>query len=124
MLVVVCVLMLAVTAFGVVGLTAYWVTQRRQHIGMRRALGARRIDIFRLFQTENLLITVAGSGVGVIAGLACNLWLLSRLDGLQRMSPTYICIIAVIVIALCQIAVLWPALRAAAIPPAEAIRDL
>ncbi len=107
-----------------VGLTAYWVTQRRQYIGMRRALGARRIDIYRLFQAENLLIAAAGSGVGGIAALACNLWLLNRLDGLQRMSPTYICVMAVIVIALCQIAVFWPALRAAAIPPAQAIRDL
>jgi putative ABC transport system permease protein len=124
MLLVVCVLMLAVTAFGVVGLTVYWVTQRRQYIGMRRALGARRIDIFRYFQAENLLIATAGSCVGVIAGLACNLWLLNRLDGLQRMSPAYSCAMAVIVVVLCQIAVLWPAFRAAAIPPAQAIRNL
>jgi putative ABC transport system permease protein len=124
MLVVVCVLMLAVTGFGVVGLTAYWVTQRRHYIGMRRALGARRSDIFKHFQAENLLIAASGSCVGIIAGLACNVWLLNKLDGLQRMSPAYICVVALFVIALCQIAVLWPALRAAAIPPAQAIRNL
>jgi putative ABC transport system permease protein len=62
--------------------------------------------------------------VGIVAGLACNLWLLSKLDGLQRMSPAYICIVAIIVIVLCQFAVLWPAFRAAAIPPAQAIRNL
>jgi putative ABC transport system permease protein len=124
MLGVVCVLMLSVTAFGVIGLTAYWVTQRRQHIGMRRALGARRLDIFKQFHAENLLIATVGSLVGIIAGSACNLWLLNRLDGLQRMSLAYICIAAIIVIVLCQIAVLWPAFRAAAIPPAQAIRNL
>jgi putative ABC transport system permease protein len=124
MLVVVCILMLSVTAFGVVGLTAYWVTQRRQYIGMRRALGARRIDIFKHFQAENLLIAAAGSLVGIVAGLACNVWLLTKLDGLQRMSPAYICMVAIIVVVLCQFAVLWPALRAAAIPPAQAIRNL
>jgi putative ABC transport system permease protein len=91
---------------------------------MRRALGARRIDIFRLFHTENLLIATAGSVVGIIAGIACNLCLLNKLDGLQRMSSAYICIVAIIVVVLCQLAVLWPALRAAAIPPAQAIRDL
>jgi putative ABC transport system permease protein len=121
---VVCVLMLSVTAFGVIGLTTYWVTQRRQHIGMRRALGARRVDIFKQFQAENLLIASAGCLVGIVAGLAGNLWLLSKLDGLQRMSPSYICIVAIIVIVLCQFAVLWPAFRAAAIPPAQAIRNL
>ncbi len=123
MLVVVCVLMLAVTAFGVVGLTAYWVTQRRQYIGMRRALGARRIDILKYFHAENLLIATAGSLVGVAAGLACNVWLLNKLDGLQRMTLAYICAVALIVVVLCQAAVLWPALRAAAIPPAQAIRN-
>jgi putative ABC transport system permease protein len=124
MLIVVCVLMLAVTGFGVVGLTAYWVTQRRQYIGMRRALGARRIDIFKHFQAENLLIGAAGSCVGIVAGLACNVWLLTKLDGLQRMSPAYICIVALVVVVLCQVAALWPALRAAAIPPAQAIRNI
>ena len=51
----------------------YWVGQRRRYIGMRRALGARRIDILRYFQTENLLI--AGSGVllgGILLGLGGN----------------------------------------------------
>jgi putative ABC transport system permease protein len=124
MLAVVCVLMLSVTAFGVIGLTAYWVTQRRQHIGMRRALGARRIDILKYFHAENLIIAAAGSFVGIGTGLASNLWLLNKLDGLQRMSLAYICIVAIIVIVLCQIAVLWPALRAGAIPPAQAIRNL
>lgn len=124
MLLVVCVLMLAVTAFGVIGLTAYWVTQRRQYIGMRRALGARRIDIFKYFQAENLLIATIGSAVGIVAGLAGNVWLLNKLDGLQRMSPTYICTVAIFVILLCQLAVVWPALRAAQIPPARAIRNL
>lgn len=124
MLAVVSVLMLSVTASGVIGMTAYWVTQRRQNIGMRRALGARRIEIFKQFHAENLLIAAAGSLVGIVAGLACNLWLLNKLDGLRRMNFGYICIVAIIVIVLCQFAVLWPAFRAAAIPPAQAIRDL
>jgi putative ABC transport system permease protein len=124
MLAVVCILMLSVTAFGVIGLTAYWVTQRRQQIGMRRALGARRIDIYRQFHVENLVIACAGSFVGIVAGSACNLWLLNKLDGLQRMNLAYICFVALIVIILCQIAALWPAFRAAAIPPAQAIRNL
>jgi ABC-type lipoprotein release transport system permease subunit len=40
------------------------------------------------------------------------------------MTSAYICVVAFIVIVVCQVAVLRPALRAAAIPPAQAIRNL
>jgi putative ABC transport system permease protein len=120
---VLCTLLLTVTACGIVGLVLYWVTQRRRQIGMRRALGARRADILRYFHLENLLIAGAGAVVGIALGLAGNTWLAAIL-ALERMSAGYICFGAVIVLALSQAAVLWPALRAAAIPPAAAIRDL
>jgi putative ABC transport system permease protein len=121
MLAVVSALLLAVTAVGVVGLTAYWVTQRRRQIGMRRALGARKADILAYFHTENLLIVGAGCSVGIALGLLINTELASSLE-MARMSVGYICIGALIVLVLCQAAVLWPALRAASIPPAVATR--
>jgi putative ABC transport system permease protein len=121
MLAVVSTLLLAVTAFGVVGLTAYWVTQRRRQIGMRRALGARRVDILSYFHTENLLIVAAGCVLGIGLGLGVNTLLASSLE-MMRMSVGYICLGALIVLVLCQAAVLWPALRAASIAPAVATR--
>jgi putative ABC transport system permease protein len=120
---VLCGLLLTVTACGIVGLVLYWVAQRRRQIGMRRALGARRVDILRYFQVENLLIAGTGAALGIAIGLAGNTWLATTLI-LTRMSPVFIMLGAVIVLALSQAAVLWPALRAAAIPPAAAIRDL
>jgi putative ABC transport system permease protein len=123
MLGVLCALLLTVTACGIVGLVLYWVSQRRRHIGMRRALGARRVDILRYFHLENLMIAGAGALLGIVVGLAGNTWLASTL-ALTRMSAGYICTGTLIVLALSQAAVLWPALRAAAIPPAAAIRDL
>ena len=83
----VCGLLLAVTAFGMIGLTLYWVAQRRRQIGMRRALGARRIDILLYFQTENLLIAGCGCILGIALGLPLNAWLLMRVEGLTRMNP-------------------------------------
>jgi putative ABC transport system permease protein len=121
MLGVVSALMLAVTAFGVVGLTAYRVAQRRRQIGMRRALGARKADILAYFHIENLLIVGMGCILGIAAGLALNMGLASSLE-ITRMSLSYICLGALIVLALCQAAVAWPALRAASIPPAVATR--
>jgi putative ABC transport system permease protein len=118
-----CGLLLTVTGCGIVGLALFWVAQRRRQIGMRRALGARRLDIARYFHIENLLIAGTGAVVGIAVGLAGNTWLAATL-ALTRMSAGYICVGALIVLALSQAAVLWPALRAAAIPPAAAIRDL
>jgi putative ABC transport system permease protein len=121
MLGVVSALLLVVTGFGVVGLTAYWVTQRRRQIGMRRALGARRLDILAYFHTENLLIVGVGCVLGIGLGLAINTGLASSFE-MTRMSVGYICLGALIVLVLCQAAVMWPAWRAASIPPAVATR--
>jgi putative ABC transport system permease protein len=123
LLAILCAILLAVTIFGIVGLTTYWVGQRRRYIGMRRALGARRIDILRYFHTENLLIAGSGVLLGILLGLGGNLWLASHLE-LGRMSVGYVCVGAVIIMAISQAAVFFPAMRAAWISPTEAIRAL
>jgi putative ABC transport system permease protein len=119
----VCALLLAITALGTIGLTMYWVNQRRRQIGMRRALGARRVDILRYFQIENLLIAGTGALLGIAGGLGANLWMATHM-GTTRMSPMYIVIGAAIVLVLTQLAVLWPAYRAASVPPSLATRGL
>lgn len=119
----VCGLLLTVTAFGIVGLTTYWVAQRRRQIGVRRALGARRVDILRYFQTENLLIAGAGGVVGIILALAGNLWLVTNLQ-MARMGIGYVLAGAMIVLGLSQAAAVFPAMRAASLPPAMATRNV
>jgi putative ABC transport system permease protein len=118
---VVCAALLAVTAFGIVGLTSYWVAQRRRQIGIRRALGATRNAIIQYFQTENLLIAGAGAAIGVALAVSVNLWMVSAF-AMQRLNTGYTLIGAVVVMLLGQAAVLWPALKAASIPPALATR--
>jgi putative ABC transport system permease protein len=120
-LTVVCALMLAIAGLGVIALTTYWVAQRRRQIGMRRALGASWRDILAYFHTENLLIAGAGAAIGVAVGYAGNLWLVAN-QGIARMGLGYLCIAAAAVLGLSQLAVLWPALRAAALSPVAAIR--
>jgi len=118
---VVCAALLAVTAFGIVGLTSYWVAQRRRQIGIRRALGATRNAIVQYFQTENLLIAGAGAAVGVALAVSLNLWMVNAF-AMQRLNTSYALIGAIVVLLLGQAAVLWPALKAASIPPALATR--
>jgi putative ABC transport system permease protein len=120
-LAVVCASLLAVTSFGIVGLTSYWVAQRRRQIGIRRALGATRNAIIQYFQTENLLIAGAGAAIGVALALSLNLWMVNAF-AMQRLNTSYALIGAIVVLLLGQAAVLWPAFKAASIPPALATR--
>jgi putative ABC transport system permease protein len=120
---VVCASLLLVTAFGIVGLTSYWVAQRRRQIGIRRALGATRNAIIRYFQTENLLIATSGAALGVAMAIALNLWMVSSFE-MERLHSIYAFAGAAVVLLLGQAAVLWPALRAASIPPALATRGV
>jgi putative ABC transport system permease protein len=113
--------LLAVTAFGIVGLTSFWVTQRRRQIGVRRALGATRRAILAYFQTENGIIAIAGAAVGAALAVGLNLWMVTAME-MQRLNPIYVVCGAVAVVLLGQFAVLWPALRAASTPPALATR--
>jgi putative ABC transport system permease protein len=118
---VVCAALVAVTAFGIVGLTSYWVAQRRRQIGIRRALGATKRAIVSYFQTENLLIAAGAAVVGVALAISLNLWMVAAFQ-MERLNIGYALAGAVVVVLLGQASVLWPALRAASIPPALATK--
>ncbi|UPG86965.1 ABC transporter permease [Luteibacter aegosomatis] len=120
-LVATCVALLVITALGIVGLASFWVAQRRRHIGVRRALGARRVDILRYFQTENFLLATFGIALGVVLAYGISLFLMWH-DELPRLPVGYIAAGAVTLWVLGQLAVLSPALRAASVPPVVATR--
>ncbi|TAN06246.1 MAG: FtsX-like permease family protein [Rhodanobacteraceae bacterium] len=123
MLVLVCVVMLAVTAFGIVGLTSFWVSQRRRQIGIRRAVGATRAHIMQYFQTENFLLSTAGVVIGMIVAYGINLYLMQHYQ-LTRLPWYYLPASAIALWVLGQLAVLGPALRAANVPPVVATRGV
>jgi len=122
MLITVSVLLMMVTASGIVGMASLWVTQRRKQIGVRRALGARKFDILRYFVTENLMITSTGIVGGLLGALALNQLLVSRLE-MARLPAEYMVIGAAAFWALGIAAVYGPAWRAASISPALATRS-
>ncbi len=122
MLIVVSVLLLLITCSGIVGMASLWVTQRRKQIGVRRALGARKIDILRYFITENLMITSGGVFGGVLLGLSLNHLLVTKLE-MARLPVHYLVGGAVVFWALGILAAYGPAWRAASISPATATRS-
>jgi putative ABC transport system permease protein len=117
------VVLLAITAAGIVGLTSFWVGQRRRQIGIRRALGATRHDILHYFLTENLLIGTGGVVVGVLLALGLNLWLILHFQ-MARLPIAYLGLGVVLLLLLGQGATLAPALRASRVPPVEATRSV
>jgi putative ABC transport system permease protein len=61
--------------------------------------------------------------LGVVLAIALNLWMAGKFE-IARLEIGYTLVAAVLVMLLGQIAVLWPALRAAAISPVVAIRNV
>ena len=120
---VISIVLLAITAAGIVGLTSFWVGQRRKQIGVRRALGATRNDILGYFLTENFMISLAGVALGTVLALAFNLWMFTRF-GMDRMSMAYIGVGVLVLLLLGQGAVLAPAMRASRVSPIEATRTV
>jgi putative ABC transport system permease protein len=117
------VVLLAITAAGIVGLTSFWVGQRRKQIGVRRALGATRGDILSYFLTENLLIGIGGVLAGVVLAFGINLWMVSQFET-ARLSLAYVASGVALLLLLGQGAVLAPAVRASHVPPVEATRSV
>ncbi|XUP36707.1 FtsX-like permease family protein (plasmid) [Xanthomonas axonopodis pv. vasculorum] len=118
----VCIALLIVTALGIVGLVSFWVEQRTKQIGIRRALGATRSQILRYFQIENFLLASIGIVLGMLLAYSINVWLMARYE-LPRLPLIYLPIGALLLWMLGQVAVFWPARRAAVVPPAVATRS-
>jgi putative ABC transport system permease protein len=123
LLVAVCIALLVVTALGIVGLASFWVQQRTKQIGVRRALGATRTQILRYFQTENFLLATIGIVLGMLLAYAINQLLMGKYE-LPRLPLLYLPVGAMVLWLLGQIAVYWPARRAASVPPALATRSV
>jgi putative ABC transport system permease protein len=118
---VISVLMVMITAFGIVGLASFTVNQRTRQIGTRRALGAKKRDILRYFLVENVMLTSIGVVMGSALAYGIHLFLFSIMH-IPKMSFALIPAGIVVLYILGFVAVIGPALRATAVAPAVASR--
>ena len=119
---VIIVLLLSVTSIGIVGMTSFAVTKRTRQIGTRRALGATRLAIVRLFLVENGLITTMGVALGLVLAYSINVMIVSNADDASPLSANLALAGLALLFVTGLAATLFPALRAARIPPAVASR--
>jgi putative ABC transport system permease protein len=108
---------------GVYGVVAYGVHQRRREIGIRIALGATGGRVLAMILSQGLRLVVAGVLLGTAAALGLTRLLQAMLYGVGPRDPiTFIAVPASLILAAAA-ACAFPARRAAAVDPVEAIRS-
>ncbi|MFA6928841.1 MAG: ABC transporter permease [Lentisphaeria bacterium] len=113
---------LLVGGIGIMNIMLASVTERTREIGIRRALGATRADIILQFLTEALLLSLAGGVIGVGLGVSVPA-VVSHFAGLTTIVKMDSLILAfTISVLIGMIFGIYPAFRAAALSPIEALR--
>jgi lipoprotein-releasing system permease protein len=142
MMAVILLLIVAVAAFNLVAMLMMVVTDKRTDVAILRTLGARPGEIARMFLTQGLVIGWFGVLAGVAAGVLiarhvaeiapllervfgfrimdADVYYISRIPSVLEWSD--VSLIAIVALVLTALATLYPARRAALIPPAEALR--
>jgi putative ABC transport system permease protein len=113
---------LLVGGIGIMNIMLASVTERTREIGIRRAVGAKRRQIVGQFLVETVVLSTAGGVNGILLGLLIP-WVITRFAGLPTVvTPLSILVSLGISMAVGVVFGLYPAVRAAALDPIEALR--
>jgi putative ABC transport system permease protein len=114
---------LFLAAIGIYGVLSFYVTQRREEIGTRMALGAQRGDILRLILGHAGKLIAAGLAGGLIITLAATRALQSLLFGTKPYDgPTLLAVCAVLAM-VALLACSFPVFRATRVDPQVVLRN-
>jgi putative ABC transport system permease protein len=113
---------LLLSAMGIYGVIAYSVAQRTREVGVRVALGAKRLDVLRLVIAQGMKLTLLGIAIGMSAALGLTQLMRSLLFGLSATDPLTFVAIAILLTFVALIACWIPARRAVKVDPMVAIR--
>jgi ABC-type antimicrobial peptide transport system permease subunit len=115
-------LALVIAAVGLYSVVAYSVSQRTHEIGVRMALGAQRPDVVRLVVVDGVRVVAVGVLLGALGALAAGRWAEPLLYKTSPRDPAIFTAVAATLVAVAVLASLLPALRAAHVDPAVALR--
>jgi len=127
-------LIVVVAAFNILASLTMVVKEKRRDIAILKSMGASDASIGRIFVLNGAVIGLAGTVLGNLLGVA-GCWVLARYQFIDlpkdvflvttlpvRMEPANFAVVAVVSIAICVVAALSPARRAASLVPVEVIR--
>jgi len=115
-------LALVLSAVGLYGVISYGVNQRTTEIGIRMAVGAEPKDVLELILREGLVLAVVGTLLGVGGALVLTRFLSTVLFGVSATDPAIYLSAAALLLIVAIAACFWPARKASAIQPLEALR--
>ena len=115
---------LLVGGVGIANVMVISVLERRSEIGLRRALGATRRHVGAQFLCESLLLAALGGAAGIVLGAVVTAAYAEGRGWSTVVPPEAIAGGAVAALAIGAIAGCYPALRAARLAPAEALRSV
>ncbi len=118
----VAVLALLIGGIGIMNIMLTSVVERTREIGVRRTAGATRRDITWQFLAEALLMTVGGGIVGIIVGAVASLGISAYADWRTHVSPAAVVLGFLVSLAVGVVFGLYPAMKAAALEPVDAMR--
>jgi predicted permease len=113
---------LALAAVGIYGVISYSVVQRTGEIGIRMALGARRLDVLRLVLGKGARLILLGALLGLGGGFEVARFLATAIPTLPTRDPAAMGAIALALIAVALAACYLPARRATKVDPMIALR--
>jgi putative ABC transport system permease protein len=113
---------LLVGGIGVMNIMLVSVTERTSEIGLRKALGATPVDLFRQFVIEAGMLTALGGLLGVATGLAVGYVVPRAANIAVHITPLPVLVAVGVAVAVGLVFGVYPALRAARLAPIEALR--
>ena len=117
------VLALVLAAGGVYSVMAYSVAQRTREIGIRNALGAQSVDIFKLIMGQGFILAIIGVVLGAIAGFALTRVMSNLLFTVSPTDPKIFIGVALLLIVVALLACYLPARRATMVKAVIALRN-
>ena len=113
---------LLLAMIGIYGVTAYYVTQRTQEIGIRMALGAQMSDVMKLVLRGGMALALIGIGVGLAGAFALTRLMTSLLFAVEPTDGVTFASVSLCLLVTASIACYLPARRATKVDPLVALR--